>query len=68
LWSKKTPEELIEEYIEAKENNDLEAWERDITNTISEYYNALLKEGYTINYANTCGSSVRGLILDVSRF
>lgn len=58
LWLKKTPEQLIEEYEQAKKSDDLKAWEREQVNRITEYYNWILtqisprtKKPYTINHA-----------------
>lgn len=64
-WAKKTPDELIAEYKEAKDNNDLDSWERDKTNEILEFYNWFREainprtgKKYSINYCNTETSGI----------
>ena len=59
-WAKVTPQQLIQQYSEAKESNDLDAWQRDTVNQILEYYNWLTmqinpKTGkkYSLNYCRT---------------
>jgi len=53
-WSKKTPEQLIQEYIEARKSvNTLKDWERDTRSKIIEYYNWLKSKNYKINYCRT---------------
>jgi integrase len=65
LWSKKTPEELINEYEQAKAFNNLDEWERKKANKIIEFYqwlrkqlNPRTKNPYSSNYCNTVGSAV----------
>ena len=64
-WIKLTPEDLIAEFEKAKEDNKLEAWEREQINRVSEFYNHILNstnprnnEPYTINYARNEASGI----------
>jgi len=53
-WANTTPEELKQEYIEARKSVDgLNDWERDTRNKIIEYYNYLKSKDYKINYCRT---------------
>ena len=59
-WAKVTPQQLIQNYNEAKERNDLDSWKRDTVNQILEYYNWLTQqtnpktgEKYALNYCRT---------------
>ena len=65
LWTKKTPEQLINEYTRAKAINNLDDWERDKANQIIEFYQWFRKELnpknnelYSSNYCNEVGSVV----------
>lgn len=62
---KENPEQLIEEYKQAKMFNNLDEWERDISNRIIEIYNWFRKQinpkskkPYSTNYCNETGSAV----------
>lgn len=64
-WLEASPEHLIEEYLNAKETDDLKSWERDQINRIVNYYNWLLeqtskktKKPLTINYARSQGIGI----------
>ena len=64
-WAKKTPQQLIDEYEEAKAKNDLDAWKRDAENEAIAFYNWIREQKnprtgktYAINYCNTTGSSI----------
>ena len=64
LWAKKTPQQLINEYDQAKTINNLDDWERDSANKIIEFYQWLRKDTnpkngklYSSNYCNTVGSA-----------
>ena len=53
-WANKSPEELINEYVKARESvNALQDWKRDTRTKITEYYNWLKIKGYKINTART---------------
>lgn len=53
-WIGKTPEQLKQEYIEARKSVDsLKDWERDTRSKIIEYYNHLKAKDYKINYCRT---------------
>ena len=59
-WAKVTPQQLIQNYNEAKEKNDLDAWQRDTINQILEYYTWLTEQTnpktgkkYALNYCRT---------------
>ena len=64
-WIEMTPEHLIAEFEKAKEDNKLEAWEREQVNRISEFYNWILEQtnprtgkNYSINYARSEASGI----------
>jgi len=53
-WTKKTPEELINEYVVARKSvNALQDWKRDTRSKVIEFYNHLKLQGYKINTART---------------
>ncbi|KPV64469.1 MAG: Phage integrase family protein [Candidatus Bathyarchaeota archaeon BA2] len=53
-WIGKTPEKLLQEYTEARENvNVYNEWKRETRKRIIEFYNWLRASGYTINTART---------------
>lgn len=53
-WIEQNPEQLIEEYTQARKNvNTYNEWKRETRKKIIEFYNALISEGYKINTART---------------
>jgi integrase len=65
IWVKNTPEQLIEDYKEARTFNNLDEWERKKANQIAEFYQHIRKKPnhntgkpYSSNYCNTVGSAV----------
>lgn len=53
-WIGKTPQQLIEEYAEARQNvTAYNEWKRETRKTIVEFYNWLITSGYKINTART---------------
>ncbi len=65
LWTKKSPEQLTEEYRQARDFNNLDEWERKKYNQITTFYQWIRKQHnprtgkvYSSNYCNTVGSAV----------
>lgn len=59
-WIKKTPEQLINEYAEARKDvNTYNAWKRDVRTKVLEFYDYLKAHGYAINY---CRSETLGIL------
>jgi hypothetical protein len=53
-WTGKTPEDLINEYIQARNDfGRLQDWRRETKNTVLKYYNKVKADGYKINMART---------------
>ena len=54
IWLDKTPEQLIQEYAEARKSvNTLQDWKRDTRSEIISFYNFLKQRGYKINSARS---------------
>ena len=61
-WANKSPEELINEYTEARKSvNALQDWKRDTRTKIVSFYNWLKEQGYKINSARTLPLGVLAL-------
>ena len=58
LWAKTTPQQLINEYEDAKTTNNLDTWLREQQNKILAFYNSVLEDGKAINYARTLASGI----------
>ena len=59
-WKRKTPQQLLSAYEDAKAKNDLEAWKRDAINDVIAFYNWLKEQTsprtgqkYSLNYCRT---------------
>ena len=53
-WIKKTPEQLIAEYSEARKDvSAYNIWKRDVRTKILEFYGYLKARGYKVNYCRT---------------
>jgi len=53
-WISKTPEQLIEEYAQARKDvNAYNEWKRETRKRIIEFYNWLKKNGYAVNTARS---------------
>lgn len=53
VWSEKTPQELINKYNEARNENRLEEWKRDVHNQVMQYYHFLEGKDYKLNYVRS---------------
>lgn len=58
-WTGKTPEDLINEYVQARTDfGKLQDWRRETKNTLIKFYNEQKAKGYKINMARTVVTGV----------